>query len=135
MRMARELVAGGQLQPMAAVGSAADQGAGADFPASETVLWSHPLVRKACTLTELVVRKGWHEGRSPRTVAGERLVLLLCGLSTGGVVKDMEAEDGARIAAGVPNCSSAVSGGTGEEEGSGGRSWAPGLALGCIPVV
>ncbi|EFJ48803.1 hypothetical protein VOLCADRAFT_90667 [Volvox carteri f. nagariensis] len=88
MRMARELVASGQLQqqestteaaPVAAEGGAAGGGGGDDLldggaeaaaaPVSETALWSHPLVRKTSQLTELVMRKGWHEGRSPRTVA------------------------------------------------------------------
>ncbi|GIL58663.1 hypothetical protein Vafri_13666 [Volvox africanus] len=99
MRMARELVASGQMSQRpetvaaeATAGVAAEAGLGRDaaeaspeltatMPASATALWSHPLVRKTSQLTELVVRKGWHEGRSPRTVAGALLSICLDALS------------------------------------------------------
>ncbi|GIL77039.1 hypothetical protein Vretimale_3238 [Volvox reticuliferus] len=98
MRMARELVASGQTSPQPATAAEVRAGVAAEaeldpeaadaapevtatMPVSAAALWSHPLVRKTSQLTELVVRKGWHEGRSPRTVAGALLSICLDALS------------------------------------------------------
>lgn len=79
VRMALELVASGQLPALPhadagpgdlAAGRHRDGEAAALAPPSETALRAHPLVRRSTQLTGLVVRQGWHEGRTPRTVAG-----------------------------------------------------------------
>ncbi|GLC37364.1 hypothetical protein PLESTB_001595200 [Pleodorina starrii] len=88
VRIARELVASGALQPLplqqtAAAGHEGGGGgaaAAAAAPVSETAVWSHPLVRRALQLTGLVLRRGWHEGRTPRTVAGALLSICLDSL-------------------------------------------------------
>ncbi|KAG2431680.1 hypothetical protein HYH02_013257 [Chlamydomonas schloesseri] len=52
-------------------------------PCDETALWRHPLSRRSGQLAALVVRRGWHEGRTPRTVAGAILSICLDGLYPG----------------------------------------------------
>ncbi|GLI59612.1 hypothetical protein VaNZ11_001544 [Volvox africanus] len=128
MRMARELVASGQMSQRpgtaaaeATAGVAAETEVGreaaeaspeltATMPVSATALWSHPLVCKTSQLTELVVRKGWHEGRSPRTVAGALLSICLDALSPQREVAAAGAA--ARMAAGGSGASGINASGT-----------------------
>ncbi|KAG2439940.1 hypothetical protein HXX76_004059 [Chlamydomonas incerta] len=86
---------GGGAPPAAGAGAGAGTAAGAGGGRSglppapapplldETALWRHPLSRSSGRLAALVVRRGWHEGRTPRTVAGAILSICLDGLYPG----------------------------------------------------
>ncbi|KAG2495363.1 hypothetical protein HYH03_006631 [Edaphochlamys debaryana] len=60
-------------------------GGGRGAVLSAAQLAAHPLVARSRALAGLAVRRGWHEGRTPRTVAGAVLSLVADSLAASGV--------------------------------------------------